>query len=228
LAEIKGHLQIDIAVQTRLANTEADISGVRREMKVRDTEIYITSILHYINFLFFLYQDLRNLLQNNATPTSQAACVQAQKISQHIGELNHLYIWCDIILLQEPFTLGEQMSMPKNPIGTPNTVHDLQNKTPPQPPNKHYPMPTIPISTTASDYALTQQDIEVAYFLRNSYAQAEVVLVGDNVAVNVHMLLPNITKIDDIRPSKTISFPFPFPSTLTSKTDAQSYWTAGY
>jgi hypothetical protein len=54
--------------------------------------------------------------------------VQVQKISQHICELNHLYIWCDIILLQEPFTLGEQMPVPKNPIETPNTVHDLQKK----------------------------------------------------------------------------------------------------
>jgi hypothetical protein len=69
-----------------------------------------------------------------------------------------------------------------------------KKKTPPQAPNKHSPMPRIPISTTASDYTLTQQDIEVAYFLRNSYAQAEVVLVGDNVALTVQMLVPNVTK----------------------------------
>jgi hypothetical protein len=55
-------------------------------------------------------------------------------------------------------------------------------------------MPRIPISTTASYYTLTQQDIEVAYFLRNSYTQAEVVLVGDNVALTVQMLVPNVTK----------------------------------
>jgi hypothetical protein len=52
-------------------------------------------------------------------------------------------------------------------------------------------MPRRPIFDTY--YVLTDEDISVAYFLRSSYEDAEIVQVGQ-FGVTVRMLWPNITK----------------------------------
>lgn len=145
--------------------------------------------------MYFMVQRFRKMVHGNTQPTSTATFVQVRIVGIY-SLLIWTNLWSIILIGTRRRYNGKVARTPRfepsrTAATTPRDDHMEINKHPEKDVTNKFTPPCMPVFD--NDCMLTEEDIEVTAFIRQSCPPAEVVDVGETV-LQVHLLRPNVTR----------------------------------